>query len=82
MRGADEQTGALFSNRRPDGLVPRDHALRAIRLLVNKALVQFSPQFETLYSQSGRISIARERLLRALFLQAFYDVCWERQPME
>ena len=29
MRGADEQTGALFSYLSPDELVPKDHPLRA-----------------------------------------------------
>ncbi len=37
MRGADEQTGALFSYLSPDALVPREHPLRAIRPLVNAA---------------------------------------------
>ncbi len=74
MRGTDEQTGALFSYLSPEGLVPRDHPLRSIRLLVNKALEQLSPQFDALYAASGRTSIAPEKLLRALLLQAFFGV--------
>ena len=35
MRGADRQTGKLFSYASPESLVPQDHPLRAIRLLVN-----------------------------------------------
>jgi hypothetical protein len=31
MRGADEQTGALFSYLSPDAMVPKGHPLRAIR---------------------------------------------------
>jgi len=82
VRGADEQTGALFSYLSPEALVPKDHPLRAIRRLVNAALVQLSPQFEALYASGGRPSIAPERLLRALLLQAFYGVRSERQLME
>jgi transposase len=72
----------MFSYLSPDGLVPREHPLRPIRLLVNKALVQLSPQFDALYAASGRNSIAPEKLLRALLLQAFYGVRSERQLME
>lgn len=49
MRGADEQTEALFSDLSPNALVPPDHLLRSIRVLVNKALAQLSPQLEALY---------------------------------
>jgi transposase len=82
MRGVDEQTGALFSYLSSDGLVPREHPLRSIRLLVNQALEKLSPQFEALYAPGGRTSIAPEKLLRALPLQAFYGVRSERQLME
>ena len=82
MRGADGQTGALFSYLSPDAMVPRDHPLRAIRPLVNAALGRLSPEFDRLYSPLGRESIAPEKLLRALLLQAFYSVRSERQLME
>ena len=82
MRGSDEQTGALFSYVSPEALVPRDHPLRSIRGLVNAALVKLSGKFDTLYADSGRRSIAPEKLLRALLLQAFYGVRSERQLME
>lgn len=82
MRGMDEQTAALFSYLSPDALVPRDHPLRSIRPLVNKALENLSPQFEALYASGGRASIAPEKLLRALLLQAFYGIRSERQLIE
>ena len=82
MRGTDEQTGALFSYLSPEALVPKDHPLRAIRRLVNAALEQLSSKFEALYAAGGRPSIAPEKLLRALLLQAFYGVRSERQLME
>ena len=82
MLAADEQMGALFSYLSPYGLVPCDHPLRSIRLPVNKALEQLSPKFAELFAPSGRTSIAPEKLLRALLLQAFYGVRSERQLME
>ena len=82
MRGADGQTGALFSYLSPDAMVPKDHPLRVIRPLVNAALVRLSPELDRLYSPMGRESIAPEKLLRALLLQGFYSVRSERQLME
>jgi len=82
MRGADGQTGALFSYLSPDAMVPKDHPLRAIRPLVNAALTLLSSEFGRVYAPMGRESIAPEKLLRALLLQAFYSVRSERQLME
>ena len=39
MRGGDERTGELFSYVDLEDRVRRDHPLRAIRLIVNEALV-------------------------------------------
>ena len=82
MRGADRQTAAMFSYISPEGLVPQNHPLRAIRPLVNAALQRLSPQFDKVYAPGGRASIAPERLLRALLLQALFSVRSERQLME
>ena len=59
-----------------------DHPLRAIRLLVNTALAEMAGDFSALYSSLGRPSIAPEKLLRAMLLQAFYSIRSERQLME
>ena len=45
-------------------------------------LAALSREFERLYALNGRPSIAPEKLLRALLLQAFYSVRSERQLME
>ncbi len=82
MRGADRQTAAMFSYISPEGLVPQDHPLRAIRPLVNAALERLSDRFEQMYAPRGRNSIAPEKLLRALLLQALFSVRSERQLME
>jgi transposase len=82
MRGADRQTAALFSYLSPEVLVPADHPLRVIRRLTNAALERLSGDFDKLYAPGGRDSIAPEKLLRALLLQAFYSVRSERQLMQ
>ena len=82
MRGMDEHSGTLFSYVDLEARVPVDHPLRPIRALVDEALVVLSPDFERLYSKTGRPSIAPEKLLRALLLQAFFTIRSERQLME
>ena len=49
---------------------------------MDEAFLVLSPDFERLYSKTGRPSIAPEKLLRALLLQAFYTIRSERQLME
>jgi transposase len=82
MLGRDRQTSKLFSYASPESLVPQDHPLRAIRLLVNAALDRLSHEFAAIYSETGRPSIAPEKLLRALLLQALFSVRSERQLMQ
>jgi transposase len=82
MRGDDEISGSLFSYIDLEERVRADHPLRAIREIVNAALVVLSRDFAALYSGMGRPSIAPEKLLRAMLLQAFYSVRSERQLME
>jgi transposase len=82
MGGADRQTAAMFSYLSLESLVPAHHPLRSIRPLVNAALERLSDDFNKIYAASGRDSIAPEKLLRALLLQAFFSVRSERQLME
>ncbi len=49
---------------------------------MDAVLAEMSKDFDGLYSQVGRPSIAPERLLRALLLQVFYSVRSERLLME
>jgi transposase len=82
MRGTDERSGLLFSYVDLESRVRRDHPLRAIREIANAALATLASDFSELYSRTGRPSVAPERLLRAMLLQAFYSVRSERQLME
>jgi len=82
MRGPDERSDSLFSYVSCEARVPADHPLRPVRAIADEALEVLSPDFERLYSKEGRPSIAPEKLLRALLLQAFYSVRSERQLIE
>src|SRR5579859_2712099 len=82
MRGNDGVAGSLFSYVDLEKRVRPDHPLRTIRGIVNSTLKDLSAEFDALYSPFGRESIPPERLLRALLLQAFYELRSERQLVE
>jgi transposase len=82
MRGSDERSGSLFSYVDLEARVRGDHPLRTIRDIANAALSDLSRAFTALYTDFGRPSIAPEKLLRAMLLQAFYGIRSERQLME
>ena len=82
MRGKDEQQLDVFSYVSPEQRVPQDHPLRPLRVMTDEALRELRPRFHKLYAKTGRPSIAPEKLLRALLLQALYSVRSERMLME
>src|SRR5277367_2173410 len=83
MRGSDRRSGSLFSYVDLEARVRSDHPLRPIREIANAALADLTGEFAELYPpRLGRPSIAPERLLRAMLLQAFYGIRSERQLME
>ena len=82
MRGVDERSGELFSYVDLEKRVRWEHPLRAIRAIVNAALAALEADLAALYAPVGRPSIAPEKLLRAMLLQAFYSIRSERQLME
>ena len=83
MRGSDERSGSLFAYVDLEARVRGDHPLRRIRQIANAALDAMTEDFAALYPpRLGRPSVAPERLLRAMLLQAFYGIRSERQLME
>ncbi|HSA80471.1 MAG TPA: IS5 family transposase [Geminicoccaceae bacterium] len=82
MRGGDLRADGLFSYVSCEARVAKDHPLRRILPLVDRALADLSAEFAKLYAPIGRPSIPPEKRLRALLLQAFYSVRSERQLME
>jgi transposase len=82
MRGDDLNQPGVFSYVSPEQRVPAEHPLRPIRTMAEAALREMSPGFSRLYAKHGRPSIAPEKLLKALLLQALYSVRSERMLME
>lgn len=82
MRGTDEASGSLFSYVDLEERVPAGHPLRKIRQIVNDALASLDAEFDALYTDFGRPSIAPERLIRASLLQMLFSIRSERQLME
>ncbi len=82
MRGEESGQGQVFSYISAERRVPADHPLRKVRTLADEAFQALSPEFDEMYSQTGRPSIPPERLLRALLLQILYGIRSERLLME
>jgi transposase len=82
MRGDDQKQTAMFSYLTLSQRIPADHPGRQIRMLVDRALERMDAELEELYSETGRPSIAPERLLRATLLMILYSIRGERQLME
>ncbi|SEN65031.1 Transposase domain [Paracoccus alcaliphilus] len=82
MRGMDEGSGSLFSYVDLEARIPARHPLRKFRQVLNEALASLYSEFETLYSDFGRPSIAPEWLILASLLQILFSVRSERQLME
>src|SRR5678816_3769642 len=82
MRGDDQHQTELFSYGTLEERVSLDHALRRIRGLADAALKRLSSRFDDIYGDTGRPSIAPEKLLRALLLQVLYSIRSERALMD
>jgi transposase len=82
MRGNDEVQEGLFSFSKLEDFVPSGHPLRSVRILVNQALSRLDELFSGIYADSGRASVAPEKLLRAMLIQILFSVRSERQLME
>lgn len=82
MRGDDRHQQELYSYANLEERVAPDHPLRRIRALADQALCRLSARFDDLYGDTGRPSIAPEKLLRALLLQVLYSIRSERALMD
>ncbi len=82
MRGSDLQQNGLFSYVTLEERVPKSHPLRKLKIVVDGILASMGSEFNALYAETGRPSIAPERLFRALLLQILYSVRSERLLME
>jgi transposase len=82
MRGDDRQETELFLYGSLEERIPSNHPLRPVREMADAALESMSKRFDEMYAKAGRPSIAPEKLLRALLLQALYTIRSERMLVE
>jgi len=82
MRGDERVQDGMFSYVSLEQRVPQDHPLRAVRKLTDAVLASLSDEFDRLYADAGRPSIAPEYILRALLLQVFFSIRSERLLVE
>jgi transposase len=78
MRGEASKQQSMLVLRSAEDLVPKDHPLRRVKTLADKALKGLSPLFDEMYADGGRDSVPPERLLKASVLMALYSVRSER----
>ncbi len=81
MRGDDQQQFNVFSYVAPEDRVPTGSSAAADREGGGRSAAGDVAEFDKLYAEGGRASIAPERLLRALLLQVFYSIRSERMLM-
>jgi hypothetical protein len=53
MRGNTFEQVAMLSTLTPDELVPKHHPIRRIKVIVERALAELSPEFDAMYSKIG-----------------------------
>ena len=78
MRGRHEEQEVMLAYVNLEERVPKDHPLRAIKMVADEALKRLSPEFDRMYSKVGRASVPPERLLKASLLISLYSVRSER----
>ena len=61
-----------------EDLIPPDHPIRKIRVVVDAVLGELDPIFDEMYATSGRRSVPPEMLLKATVLMAMYSIRSER----
>ncbi len=82
MRGTQDPQSSMLCLVDPNGLVPRDHPLRAIKVIADEALASMSGFLESMYATTGRASVPPEVLLKSKLLAAFFSVRSDRQLCE
>jgi transposase len=78
MRGTPDRQLAMLSTLSPEDLIPADHPIRRIRVVVDAVLAELGDAFDAMYATSGRPSVPPEQLLKATVLMAMYSIRSER----
>jgi hypothetical protein len=72
MRGSSDRQLAMLSSLSPGDLIPGDHPIRKIRVVIDAVLGELDGEFDAMYASSGRPSVPPETLLKATVLMAAY----------
>lgn len=78
MRGTPERQMAMLTTLNPGDLIPADHPIRRIRVVVDAVLDELDGEFSAMYATAGRPSVPPEQLLKATVLMAMYSIRSER----
>ena len=78
MRGTPDRQIAMLTTLSPEDLVPQDHPIRRIRVVVDAVLAELDGEFASMYARTGRPSVPPEQLLKATVLMALYSIRSER----
>jgi len=78
MRGTPDPQLAMLSSLSTEDLIPLDHPIRKIRVVVDAVLGELESVFDGMYAAGGRRSVPPETLLKATVLMALYSIRSER----
>src|SRR5213592_4803436 len=78
MRGSSDPQLAMLTSVSTEDLVPIDHPIRKIRVVVDTVLAELDDTFDAMYSAGGRRSVPPEVLLKSTVLMAMYSIRSER----
>lgn len=78
MRGSSDPQLAMLTTVSTEDLIPADHPIRKIRVVVDAVLAELDSVFEEMYATSGRRSVPPEVLLKSTVLMAMYSIRSER----
>lgn len=78
MRGTPDPQLAMLTTLSTEDLIPADHPIRRIRVIVDAVLAELDDVFDEMYATSGRSSVPPESLLKATVLMAMYSIRSER----
>jgi transposase len=78
VRGSPDPQLAMLTTLQPGDLIPVDHPIRRIRVVVDAVLAELNDEFTAMYATTGRPSVPPEQLLKATVLMAMYSIRSER----
>lgn len=78
MRGTPDPQLAMLTTVSTEDLIPADHPIRRIRVVVDAVLAELDPIFDQMYAAGGRASVPPETLLKSTVLMAMYSIRSER----